>query len=99
MRTKNVELAELWFVTELNDTAWLPLGAVPAALPVIRSDPVVDVLAVQPVVAPRPDGCPVNVEPEIEKPAGVVQVPLAVVQAVNETDLIGVADGAVKAKA
>jgi hypothetical protein len=99
IRTKKVEFAVLWFVTVLKLTDWLPLGAVEFEELSTRSEPAVAVLAVQPLAAPSPVGCEVRVDELTEKPDGVVQVPLAVVQAVNEADLTTVAEGTVKVNA
>jgi len=86
IRRKKVELVVLGFVTLENPTVWLPVGA--ATLPdfASRSDPAVAVLTVQPVASPRFVGCAVKVVPVTEKPVGIVQAPLAVVQALNEAD-------------
>jgi hypothetical protein len=66
----------------------------------MRSEPAVEVLAVQPLAAPSPVGCDVNVEPVILNPVGVVHaVTLAVVHASNETDFTAVDDGTVNEKA
>ena len=61
-------------------------GAVVFVALTIRSDPAVAVLAVQPDDVPIVELTDEKVEPVTEKPVGVVQVPDAVVQAVNEAD-------------
>lgn len=89
----------LGLVTLLNVTVCEPDGAVALAALRTRSEPAVDVLAVQPLAAPKPVGWLPRVEPVIVKPAGVVHVPDAVVQAWKAIDLIAVAPATVKLKA
>lgn len=99
IRTKKVVLIASGLATFEKLTVWAPVGA--AELPDLlrRSDPAVAVLTVQPVASPRLVGCAVSVEELFTKPVGVVQVPLAVVQAVNEADCRTVDDGTVKLNA
>lgn len=99
IRRKKVELVALGLVTFEKLTVWLPVGA--ATLPDFerRSEPAVEVFTVQPEASPRLVGCAVSVEPVTENPDGVVQAPLAVVQAVNEADWRTVDEGTVKVKA
>lgn len=93
---KNVEFVALGLVTPENATVWLPAGA--ATLPVflIRRLPAVPVFTVQPVASPRFVGCADRVDVALVKPAGVVQAPLAVVQAVASKEASTVAEGTVK---
>ena len=98
MRKKKVELVALGLVTVLKLTVCEPLGAVLLAAFKIRSEPAVAVLAVQPEAAPMPVGCEPIDEPVMVNPAGVEQAPDAVVQAVNDADLIAVAPATVKLK-
>lgn len=98
MRTKNVELVALGFVTLLKDTVVVPVGA--AELPDLLSRrlPAVDVFTVQPEASPKLVGWPVSVEELLEKPEGVVQVPLAVVHTSKDADCKTVEDGNTKLK-
>ena len=91
----------LGFVTVPNATAMLvvePVGGVALDALTILSEPGVTVLFVQPALVPLLAVTDVRVEPVIENPAGVVQVPDAVVHAVNDADLIMVALGTIKLK-
>ena len=81
-----VEFVVLGLTTLAKLPVWLPVGA--ATLPDLlsRSEPAVAVLTTHPVASPKFTGCEGRVDEATENPAGVVQVPLAVVQAVNSAD-------------
>lgn len=98
IRMKKLALAALWLTTFAKLTVWLPVGAATSPDLLKRSEPAVAVLTVQPEASPRFVGCDASVDEATENPAGVVQVPLAVVHAVNDADWTTVADGTVKLK-
>jgi hypothetical protein len=102
IRIKNVAFVAvgLWTPEKLTDCT--PVGAALLAVFFKRNEPAVVLSIDHPVALPRLVGCDVSDAgpPEVtEKPAGVVQVPLAVVQAVNDADLSTVVEGTVKLKA
>lgn len=89
----------LGLVTVLKLTLVVPVGA--AELPDLlrRRLPAVEVFTVQPDASPRFVGWPVRVEELLEKPDGVVHVPLAAVQTSNDADCSTVALGNTKLNA
>jgi hypothetical protein len=98
-RRKNVEFVALGLVTFEKLTVCVAVGAVALAAFNKRSEPAVDVFTVHPVPEPKFPGCAVNVDELLTNPLGVVHAPLAVVQAVNDADLIAVAVANVNANA